>query len=149
VSEVVFDMSRRRVRVGRWSVRPVWIRQSGPHGDIESALVGVRRGAHLLITVENDRTETPRVELWANEPDTSDGLAVVCRGDHLVGIAHIPLCTCGDRGCGNAGLQLATEIPASDLPTLVDLLQSLPNVPLPPDHDATWRGDFNEGVPVT
>jgi hypothetical protein len=148
VSEVVFDIPRRRVTAGRWSVRPVWIRHSGPPENIDSALVAVRSGVHLLITVNNDRAGTPRVELWANEPDASDGLAVVGRGDGLLGIAHIPLCSCGDRGCGNAGLQLATDVPANDLPTLVDLLRSLPNVPGPPSHDATWHGDFSEGEPA-
>jgi len=148
VSGVVFDVPRRRVTAGRWSVRAAWIRRSRPAENIDSALVAVRSGVHLLITVDNDRAETPWVELWANEPDASDGLAVVRQGDDLVGIAHIPMCGCGDRGCGNAGLQLATDVRASDLPNLVDLLRALPNVPGPPSRDATWRGDFNEGEPA-
>lgn len=145
---VVFDTPRRRVTIGRWSVRPAWIRQSGRPASRTSALVGVRPRVHLLIAVENDRTDTPWVELWSGEPDASDGLAVVQRGDNLVGITHIPLCGCGDRGCGNAGLQLATEIPANDLPALIDLLDSLPTVPGPPSYGATWRGGFQNGKPA-
>ena len=149
MSGVVFDTPRRRIAVGRWSVRPIWIHQSGPPDNLDSALIEVRRRVHLLIAVKNGRTERPRVELWSGEPDLSDGLAVVRRGDDLAGIAHIPLCSCGERSCANAGRQLAAELAASDLPTLVDLLRSLPNVPGPPSHNATWRGRFDEGEPAT
>jgi hypothetical protein len=124
------------------------MRRSGPPDNLDSALIEVRPRVHLLIAVKNDRAETPRVELWSGEPDASDGLAVVRRGDDLAGIAHIPLCLCGERSCGNAGRQLATELAASDLPTLVGLLRSLPNASGPPSHDATWRGLFNEGEPT-
>jgi hypothetical protein len=149
VNGVVFDMPWRRIAVGRWSLRPVWMRQAGPPDNLDSALIEVRPRVRLLIVVKNGRTETPRVELWSGEPDASDGLAVVRRGDDLAGIAPIPMCSCGERSCGNAGRQLATELAASDLPTLVDLLRTLPDVPGPPSHDATWRGRFNEGEPAT
>jgi hypothetical protein len=116
------------------------MRRSGPPENLDSALIEVRPRVHLLIAVKNGRTEAPRIELWSGEPDVSDGLAVVRRGDDPAGIAHIPLCSCGERSCGNAGRQLATELAASDLPSLVDLLRSLPNVPGAPRRGATWRG---------
>jgi hypothetical protein len=139
VSGVAFDRARRRIAVGRWNLQPVWMRQSGPPDNLDSALIEVRPRLHLLIAVKNGRTETPRIELWSGEPDVSDGLAVVRRGNDLAGIAHIPLCSCGELSCGNAERQLATELAASDLPTLVELLRSLPKVPGPPRHVATWR----------
>lgn len=73
--------------------------------------------------------------LWAGEPDASAGLAVVRRGEDLVGIASIPLCACGELGCGNAGLQLATSVSAADLPRLVELLASLPGCVLGPGQE--------------
>jgi hypothetical protein len=155
VSEVVFDTARRRVTVGRWSVRPVWIRtdqkRTGAPGATSSALVTVRRGVRLLVSAEPGRAGKPSVELWAGEPETSDGLAVVQKGDELAGVARIPLCGCGERGCGNAGVQLATELHANDLPTLVDLLAALPDLPGPPPRatSATWDGAFaDDGHPA-
>ncbi|HEY7068636.1 MAG TPA: hypothetical protein VH479_00910 [Acidimicrobiales bacterium] len=140
MSGVVFDGPRRRIVVGAWSVRPAWMRRSGPPDYRDSALIEVRHRVHLLIAVTSGRAGTPWVELWSGEPDESDGLAVVRRGDDPAGIAPIPLCPCGDRDCGDNSLQLATELAASDLPTLVDLLRSLPTVPGPPSPDAIWQG---------
>jgi hypothetical protein len=41
-------------------------------------------------------------------------------------VAQVPLCRCGTRGCGNAGIQLRKQVPAGDLSALVALLRALP-----------------------
>ena len=127
----------------------MWIRPSGPPKPTLSASIRVRRHVHLVLTVNEHCAESVWVALWSGEPESSDGLAVVQRGDDLVGVAHIPLCTCGDRNCGHAELQLATELAADDLPALVDLLQALPDISEPPTRGATWHGEFQDGEPVT
>jgi hypothetical protein len=81
----------------------------------------------------------------------SDGLAVTTEGDTLIGVARIPLCGCGDRGCGNVGIQLATTLVADDLPVLVETLRATPDVPAIPRSPRkvhTWRGEFAGGYPV-
>jgi hypothetical protein len=45
--------------------------------------------------------------------------------DHLQ-LARVPLCGCGDRGCGNVGVQLCKQLAGDELPALVDLLRELP-----------------------
>jgi len=111
-----------------------------------SALIGVRRNVHLLVEGDN-RSEEVWIELWSREPERSDGLAVTVGDDDLLGIAPIPLCGCGDRGCGNVGLQLTALIAAENLAHLVELLRGLPDVAGPPKKGSTWDGDFSGGVP--
>jgi hypothetical protein len=132
---LVVDESRRRISVGRWSARPLWIRRPPPSAPaLTSALLRIGPAVHLLITVDEAAANaSPHVELWAHEPDRSDGLMLVYRGDDAVGIARIPICGCGDRGCAHAGRQFATTVAAADLPGVVDLLASLAPIPLPPE----------------
>ena len=107
-------------------------------------------GASLLVNADQD-AQAVWVELWAGEPDESDGLAVTTDGDTLTGVAHIPLCGCGDRGCGNVGIQLATTIVADDLPLLVETLRATPDVSAVrriPRKVHTWRGELAGGYPV-
>ncbi len=127
--QVRFDIDQSRVFVGPWTAKATWLeatQSSAPWSGFGScsALVGIRRNAQLLVVGDDGAAE-----LWAGEPDASDGLAIVVEGGALRGVARIPLCGCGERGCGNAGLQLATEIPAQDLPALVNILRQLPDIP--------------------
>ncbi|MGH9132021.1 MAG: hypothetical protein ACRDWV_10215 [Acidimicrobiales bacterium] len=137
-----FDKERSRLMVGAWSVRASWVHASPPHGkqaDRDAALLGIRRGLNLL--VESDAHPTlVRVEAWEGEPDGSDGIAVVVADDLLVGTATIPLCSCGERGCGNAGVQLAATLPATALPPLIDLLRTMPALAVIPERGHTWLG---------
>jgi hypothetical protein len=75
-------------------------------GDDWRAIVGVRRGLTLLVTWSH-RSQELDVEAWAGEPEESDGIAVIDMADGDIRLARIPLCSCGDRGCGNAGIQLS------------------------------------------
>ena len=68
----------------------------------------------------------PLIEAWAGEPgDSSDGVAAVELAGTGLAVARMPLCTCGTRGCGYAGIQLRKQVSAGDLPALVALLRAL------------------------
>ena len=148
MAEIEFDAERRRVTIGRWTARVTWLRPSTAVGTGEwSALLGLRRGVNVLITGDQHASAV-WVELWAGEPEESDGLAVTTADDALQGVATIPLCACGDRGCGNVGLQLDTSVDALDLPVVVEILQATPDVPGPPCRGEVWHGEIEHGFPV-
>ncbi len=146
MAEVVFDYERKRITVDQWSARTTWLRSSSGDEGMPSALLGLRRNVHLFVQAE-DEPESVWVELWAGEPEESDGLAVVVDGEGLQGLARIPLCGCGNRGCSNVGVQLAALILAANLPVLVDLLRALPDLAGPPRKGSTWNGLFDLGLP--
>lgn len=143
VSQVEFDPSDRSITVGPWRRRATWIRAHSPEDDPRSprfsALVGVRRGVNLLVEVDSDRGVL-WLEAWSGEPYESDGLAVVSKQDHLAGVARIPICGCGDRGCGNAGVQLAFHAAPKVLPVIAQLLEDLPDLAVVPKRGHTWTG---------
>jgi len=95
------------------------------NGNDWRALVGVRRGLKLLVTWSEQDKEL-EVEAWAGEPEETDGVAVIDTGHGDVRLARVPLCSCGDRGCGNAGIQLSKWLAGHELPALVNVLRELP-----------------------
>jgi hypothetical protein len=122
----------------------------GPFGadDGWSAVLGVRRGLKLLVTGDSEVPD-PLVEAWAGEPgDSSDGVAVVDLAGTGLAVAQVPLCSCGTRGCGNAGIQLRKQVPAGDLPALVALLRALPWTAVVPTRSNVLRGDGLAALPV-
>jgi hypothetical protein len=128
-------------------VRAERLGSSGP-GDGWSAVLGVRRGLKLLITGGSDLPD-PLIEAWAGEPgDSSDGVAVVEVANVGPALARVPLCGCGDRGCGNAGIQLRKQVPPEDLPALVALLRALPWTAVVPTHSNVLRGASLAALPV-
>ncbi|MFN2607083.1 MAG: hypothetical protein ABR511_04175 [Acidimicrobiales bacterium] len=147
MAEAVFDSERKRITVDQWSARTTWLRSSRGGTGRASAFLGLRRNVHLLVQA-GDEPESVWVELWSGEPEESDGLAVVVESEGLQGLARIPLCGCGNRGCGNVGVQLAALIPAANLPVIVDLLRALPEVAGPPRKGSTWNGVFSRGTPA-
>ena len=66
------------------------------------------------------------MEAWAGEPEDSDGVAVIEAADGSPRVARVPLCGCGDRGCGNAGVQFGRLVAGSELPALAGLLRQFP-----------------------
>jgi len=97
------------------------------------AIVGIRRGLKLLVTSRHQGQELD-VEAWAGEPEETDGVAVIDMGNGEIRLARVPLCSCGDRGCGNAGIQLSKWLPGAELPALIELLRELPwteAIPIP------------------
>lgn len=147
MTTITLDAKRRRVTIGAWTVRAAWVRRASDSGHGNwSALVEIRRGVNLLVQGE-DRDQVS-IELWAGEPDASDGLAVMCEeGGSLLGVARIPCCACGERGCGNVGIQLVTDLDASSLPKLVDALRELPDSSENPHRGRTWDGKMVDGQP--
>ena len=114
---------------------------------VTEAVLAVRKGVNLLIDITDDDRARIHIQAWTGQPDDSDGLSVVTDAEGTpTGIARIPLCSCGDRGCGNAGVQLSYPIPASALAGLVDLLNSLPDLAVIPHRDRAWLGDL-EALP--
>ena len=91
-------------------------------GDDWRALVGVRPGLKLLVS-RGDQSGELDVEAWVGEPEETDGVAVIDTGGGDIRLARIPLCSCGVRGCGNVGVQLAKWLPGDELPALVELLR--------------------------
>jgi hypothetical protein len=110
------------------------------NGNDWRALVGVRRGLKLLMTASNQDTEF-EVEAWAGEPEETDGVAVIDAGDGDIRLARIPLCSCGDRGCGNVGIQLSKQLAGNELPALVNALRDLPWTETIPTSTNVLQGD--------
>ena len=131
------DPRTRRIVGQDWSLRAERM-QTAEGSDYDwSALVGVRRGLNLLVTcIDQDL----RAEAWAGEPEQSDGVAVIDVGEGDIRLARVPQCPCGDRGCGNAGVQLHKWLDGAELPALVELLRDLPWTHTIPGRDNVLRG---------
>ncbi|HEX3925634.1 MAG TPA: hypothetical protein VHY31_25380 [Streptosporangiaceae bacterium] len=132
-----FPDERRIAGVG-WSLRAERVEVLG--GGAWRALIGVRRGLELLVS-GTDLDREVEVEAWAGEPEDSDGVAVIDAGDGVSRVARIPLCGCGDRGCGHAGVQLRKRLASGELPALVGLLRELPWSEITPARSNVLRGD--------
>jgi len=107
------------------------------------ALIGVRSSLKLLATMTGHDPQPDldlEVEAWVGEPEESDGIAVIDPGDVGLEVARVPLCECGDRGCGNIGIQLRKRLAGRDLPALVDLLRALSWSELIPARSNVLRG---------
>ena len=104
------------------------------------ALIGVRRGLKLLVTGTGLGQEV-EVEAWAGEPGDSNGVAVIEAADGSPLVARVPLCGCGDRGCGNAGVQFGGLVAGSELPALTGLLREFPWSEAVPTGSNVLRGD--------
>jgi hypothetical protein len=135
--EVTADPGTRRLTGDGWSLRADHVEVL--EGGGWHALVGVRRNLKLLVSWDGPDQEIS-VEAWAAEPENSDGVAVIDLGEGDIRLARVPLCECGDRGCGNAGVQLGTWLPGHELPTLVDVLRDLPWTHIRPRHGNVLRG---------
>jgi len=114
---------KRRLVGENWSLRAERVEMLNGHD--WRALISVRRGLKLLVTWSQQEQELG-VEAWAGEPEQTDGIAVIDIGGGDIRLARVPLCGCGERGCGNAGIQLAKWLRGNELPALIDLLKALP-----------------------
>ena len=135
--EVSAEPRTRRITGDGWSLRADRVEVAG--GGSWRALVGVCRDLKLLVTADGQGQELD-VEAWAAEPEESDGVAVIDLGEGSIRLARVPLCSCGDRGCGNAGVQLARRLPGHQLPALVELLRGLPWTHAVPTCENVLRG---------
>ena len=127
----------RRIAGAGWSLRAERVEVPGARA--WRALIGVRRGLKLLVSGTDPGHEV-EVEAWAGEPEESDGVAVIDAGDGVPRVARVPLCGCGDRGCGNAGVQFGKWLAGGELPTLVGLLREFPWSGIVPARSNVLRG---------
>ena len=127
----------RRIAGEDWSLRTDRIEVLG--GGEWRALIGVRRGLKLLVS-GTDLGHEVEVEAWAGEPEESDGVAVIDAGAGDPRVVRVPLCECGERGCGNAGIQFGKCLFGGELPSLVALLREFPWSETIPTHANLLRG---------
>jgi hypothetical protein len=127
----------RRIAGEGWSLRAERVEVLG--GGAWRALIGVRRDLKLLVSGTSLGCEV-EVEAWAGEPEESDGVAVIDAGDGVSRVARVPLCGCGDRGCGHAGVQFGKWLAGGELPALVGLLREFPWSEIIPAHSNVLRG---------
>ena len=139
VAETVTAVADKRRLVGNgWSLRVD--RLELLDGGDWRALIGVRPCLTLLVTW-GDQAKELDVEAWTGEPERTDGVAVIDTGSGDLRLARVPLCSCGDRGCGNVGIQFAKWLPGGRLPALVELLRELPWSRTIPTRSNVLEGD--------
>jgi hypothetical protein len=138
--EVVTASPEKRQIAGEgWSVRADRVEMLG--GGDWHAVVEVRPGLNLLVTWTGQYLRSLRVEAWTDEPEESDGVAVIESDDGSLRLAPVKLCECGNRGCGNAGVQLAKDLDGGDLRALLELLGELPWTDVAPDSSNVLHGE--------
>lgn len=139
MTDLVTAVPRQKRIVGPgWSLRAEWIELLDENG--WRAVIGIRRRLKLLVA-KTDETDLLQVEAWTAEPGQSAGVAVVEARDGRLQVARVPLCECGDRGCGHVGVQLSKYLPVGDLPALVDLLRELSWTGVVPTRSNVLRGN--------
>jgi hypothetical protein len=124
----------------RMLISPDWQLRAERVNDSDTgwyALVGIRRGLKLLVAEDAGWL---MVEAWTGEPEDSDAAAVIDVGDGALRVATVPLCSCGVRECGNAGVQFGKLIAPRDLPALVETLRELPGTDIIPTRSNVLRG---------
>lgn len=141
MDEIELDLTGNRLNGPTWSLRAEMSRTTKCGWE---ALLGIRPGLKLLVQHVEGETW---VEAWVDTPEESDGVAVIGSSDTPDGIAAIPLCGCGERGCGNNGLQLAKEIDSARLPELIGALRDSPWTTTVPSSETVLRGSSLTGLP--
>lgn len=135
---VIAEPGKRRLAGPGWSLRAERVETLGAGG--WRALIGIRRDLKLLVT-RTGQAGPLQVEAWTAEPGQSDGVAVIDAGDDVLRLARVPLCGCGQRGCGNDGVQLDKQLAGGELAALAKLLRDLPWAGIVPTCSNVLRGD--------
>jgi len=87
------------------------------------------------------------ISLWHGDPLEEVGIAVVVSADGTrEGLVDIPLCGCGERMCGNVGVQFSHEVRCEQLPELLGYLEALPVLAAVPERGETWLHEFDEPI---
>lgn len=116
--------TRKVVGVGR----PLNAASVDPSGDGWLATVDVARGVDLASLADSPSVERVWLELWKRPAADEAGVAVVQKAGKPVGLAGIPICGCGERGCANAHTQLSELVTGDGVDVLFELARSLPIV---------------------
>ncbi len=106
--------------------RALVARSVTPTGDGWVATVRLRSQADLTLTSREPSTVMAQVKLWTRPADKGVGMAVVIdREGRPASLASIPMCGCGERGCGHSGRQLDVGLTADELLGVISLLDPL------------------------
>lgn len=139
-----FDVENQCVKIGSLSRRPIWVRpwEWNVTPDGYTALFLVRREVYLYLEAQ-EGDDSVWVGLRAGESaEDSDGLAVALDENGRVrGLARVPLCSCGDRECGDAGVQFGGEIPVQEIEDVFELVDELRDVGGAAVRGKTWFYD--------
>lgn len=138
---IQIDLTENRLNGQTWMLRAEIIRMTECGWE---AILGIRTGLKLLVQFVDGETW---IEAWVDAPEDSDGVAVIGSLDTPRGLAPIPLCGCGDRGCGNSGRQFAKELDPDLLPELILALRDLPWIAIAPTREMVLRGTSIIGLP--
>jgi hypothetical protein len=153
MGKIHFDTDSQVIRIDDWSVPAFHFREEDIYGLVfHQALVQMQHPILLLVEAPQG-DPTIRIELFSDElgiPDRSldqiddIGLAMVINDDGKpIGIASVPMCECGVRGCGNISSQFAHNFPDDALPQVIDLVASLPTIDAIPVGDKTAFADWD------
>ncbi len=134
------DSIKRTISGDSWRIRVEWLYAREGYW---VALAGVRAGLSLLLEGYYDGSEIDSpfhgrgqiyLEAWEGHPEETNGVAV-WGPDEPIAIVEIPLCGCGDRGCGNAGRQFTGDVRPNRIFEVFDLLRRLPWSPEVPSWE--------------
>ena len=102
----------------------------------------LQRGLVAEIVVHRDGTAG--ISLHKGE----DGVAVRSDSGFPYALSHVPLCGCGDRGCGNLGLQLdADPITPETLLATMELVRDLRWDSRPAERgQEMWQPELTSGL---
>ena len=136
---IAYNDGSRTLQGPGWTVPVVHFTDTGelPWGRYFEATVQIRHKVFLSLQWDDPHSSI-YVELFDGDadeplsdmiPPDKHALAVLPdRRGAPRGIARVPLCSCGDRGCGNAGTQFAHAIPAESLPDVLAFVRELPDL---------------------
>ena len=108
-------------------------------GDGWIVTIAAARGVDLTLTANQPADEGVVVDLWRRPAEEEVGVAVVADSGMPAGLAVIPVCECGERGCANAGRQINDFVDAQGALELIDLVGRLPLLGQLQPNQAVWR----------
>lgn len=73
---------------------------------------------------------------------------MISDGNVIIATAAVAICTCGDRGCANAGRQMQAAIPSESLADVVAALGALPTLGPDDQRERVWQGDLLQGLAI-
>jgi hypothetical protein len=85
------------------------------------------------------------LELWDAEPVASRGIAVVNGSDGHLGLASIPLCSCGEKDCGHVHRQYRIRAGHAVILETLEVLESLDRLNVDPYNSRLWLDPLKAG----
>ena len=148
VTEFWIDRENQRVGGTNWSMKTLDL----PKGSPITAIVQIREG--VLLQLDDEGNDSVWLSLFRRNSDQltssthsldEEGLAItVDRLRQPQGIAVVPLCSCGDRGCGNMGVQFSYSFSSSCVGRVIEYLKNLPDLDAPAERGLTVLHGYDE-----